>query len=283
MNSKLLFSILLISSASLRVHAQTYEQLVAQGTAAAHQDSLERAVSLYKQALKLSPKDYRNALLFTDLGRVQEALYWQHVREKKWADEAIESYTLALGLAPSSVPMLMARGLFYLRLGFWTKAAYDLSAVLDVNPLNHQARNYRAYCLAQNRDYAAAGADYAYILKRDAKNYDALLGLAILSQTEGNVNKGIEHMTDLISVYPDSAELYSVRSSMYAENKQPELALLDLDKAVQMAPRNTNFILARAYLRKQQGNRSLALKDFEQAIALGIPRASLLKDMKECR
>ena len=282
MNVRIL-SILLAVCISTAVRAQTYEQLVEQGTAAARNDSLEKAEPLYKQALRLAPKDYRNALLFTDLGRVQEALYWKNIHEKHWADDAIESYTLALGFAPASVPMLMARGLFYLRLGFWSKSAYDLSAVLDVNPLNLQARNYRAYCYSKNRDYAAAQADYTYILKRDARNYDALLGMAVMSQTAGNTEKGIEHMTALISVYPDSAELYSVRSAMYAENKQPELALLDLDKAVEMAPQNTNFILARAYLRKQQGNRTLALKDFERAVALGIPRASLVKDMKECR
>ena len=280
------------------VQAQSYEQLVERGLQAAQADSLAEAESLFQQALRLQPSDYRNALLYTDLGRVQEALYWQDTHNGRKADEALESYSLAIGLAPEAVPMLMARATFRLRLGIYDKAILDLTRVLTVNEQHLAALNYRAYCHGQLRSYGEARQDYERVLSLDEDNYEAQLGLAILEQQTGHLNAGIERMTQLIESslrlraesspldLPEesaSGELYSVRAGMYAENHQPELALLDLDTAVEREPANVNYILARAYLHQQQGNKRLALKDFEQAIALGIPPASLSEELKACK
>ena len=100
----------------LSTHAQTYEQWVERGIKAAEADSLTEAVTYFKKALKANPKDYRNALVFTNMGKVQETMYWQNTQEKQNASDAIESYTMALGFAPEAVPMLEARGKLYLRL-----------------------------------------------------------------------------------------------------------------------------------------------------------------------
>ena len=276
---------------------QTYEQLVECGLRAAQADSLAEAESLFYKALRLQPSDYRNALLYTDLGRVQEALYWQDTHNGRKADEALESYGLAIGLAPEAVPMLMARAAFYLRLGIYDKAILDFTRILTVNEQHLAALNYRAYCHGQLRSYGEARQDYDRVLSLDEDNYEAQLGLAILEQQTGHLNAGIERMTQLIEEQAQtlvesaeestsraaSGELYSVRAGMYAENQQPELALLDLDTAVQQEPENVNYILARAYLHQQQGNKRLALKDFEQAIALGIPPASLSEELKACK
>lgn len=262
---------------------EAYEQLVERGLAAAQADSLVLAEDLFKQALKLRPNDHRNALLYTDLGRVQEALYWQDTHNGRRADDALESYSLAIDRAPEAVPMLMARATFCLKLGQWSKAVRDFTRVLTVNEQHLPALNYRAYCYAQQQAYDLARQDYDRALAIDENNYEATLGLAILEQQTGHLNRGIERMTQLIEAGETAAETYSVRAGMYAENHQPELALLDLDIAVSQEPENVNYVLARAYLHQQQGNKRLALKDFEQAIALGIPPASLTDELKACR
>ena len=70
---------------------------------------------------------------------------------------------------------------------------------------------------------------------------------------------------------------------MEAENKQPELAIMDLDKAVELNPTNSNYVLARAYLHLEKGNKHLAKKDFETAISLGVPRSGLRDELKQCK
>ena len=70
------FLSLLISFACACASAfsQTYEQLFEQGVAAAQADSLQQAADLFQQALRQSPGDYRNSLVLTNLGQVQERL-----------------------------------------------------------------------------------------------------------------------------------------------------------------------------------------------------------------
>ena len=267
----------------LSAHAQSYEQCVERGIKAAEADSLTEAVNYFKKALKVNPKDYRNALVFTNMGKVQETMYWQNTQEKQNASDAIESYTMALSFAPEAVPMLEARGKLYLRLGNYGKALMDFTTILDVDPHHKEARNYRAFCYSQRHEYLEARTDYLRVLEEDATNYSAQLGLALLCQNTNKMTEALERITLMVEGHPDKAELYSVRAGMYAENKQPELAIMDLDKAVDLEPENQNYYLARAYLHKEQGNKRKALADFEAAIKNGVPRASLEEELKNLK
>ena len=267
----------------LSASAQTYEQWVERGIKAAEADSLAEAVTYFKKALKVNPKDYRNALVFTNMGKVQETMYWQNTQEKQNASDAIESYTMALSFAPEAVPMLEARGKLYLRLENYGKALMDFTTILDVDPHHKEARNYRAFCYSQRHEYLEARTDYLRVLEEDATNYSAQLGLALLCQNTNKMTEALERITLMVEGHPDKAELYSVRAGMYAENKQSELAIMDLDKAVELEPENQNYYLARAYLHKEQGNKRKALADFEAAIKNGVPRASLEEELKSLK
>jgi Flp pilus assembly protein TadD len=70
---------------------------------------------------------------------------------------------------------------------------------------------------------------------------------------------------------------------MEIENHQPELALLDIDKAIELEPDNGKFFLSRGYLYADMGKKKLAYLDFEKAISLGIPRYSLETELKKLK
>jgi len=280
--TRIILIFVFLCSASI-CHAQTYEQLIEHGLAAAAADSLEAAEACFKEALRKSPNDYRNSLVFTNLGRVQEARYWQNPADKKLADSALESYTVALSLTPEAVPMLEARGDFLLKLQLYERAVRDFSAALDFAPKNKDIRLHRAYSYFQIRLYGESRADYDKVLESDATNYAALLGLALICQQTDHKTEAIERMNHLVELYPDSTELYAVRADIYMESRQEDLALLDLNHAISLEADNPRYILARAYLHKQMGNKRLALSDFNRAIELGIPESSLRNDMKACR
>ena len=280
--TRIILIFVFLCSASV-CNAQTYEQLIERGLAAAAADSLEVAEDCFKEALRKSPNDYRNALVFTNLGRVQETRYWKNTADKKLADDALESYTVALSLTPEAVPMLEARGNFLLKLELYERAIRDFSAALDFAPKNKDIRLHRAYSYFQIRLYGESRADYEKVLESDATNYAALLGLALICQQTNHKTEAIERMNHLVELYPDSVEIYAVRADIYMESRQEDLALLDLDHAVSLDTSNPRYVLARAYLHKQMGNKRQALNDFNQAIELGIPAASLRNDMKACR
>ena len=96
-----LFATIIALLLSATAMAQTYEQLVENAEKCAKSDSLAKAEELYKEALKQNPYKGSNALVFSNLGKVQEA----QGKNK----EALESYTYAINMAPSSVPLRLSR------------------------------------------------------------------------------------------------------------------------------------------------------------------------------
>lgn len=255
--------------------AQTYEELVERGIQAAGQDSLTEAEHLFKQALKLNPNDIRNALLYANLAKVQQA---QGLHMK-----AIETYGLALNIAPLNVPILKARGDLYFQLGNYKKAAIDYGNILDVDARNVEALQGCAYIYQQQKNYLKAKECYERLLAIDPENYTTLFGVCILFQNAGKPQEALTRLSVLIDKYPHRAELYSVRAEIEAEEKHPELAIMDLDKALELEPDNRNMILTRAYIHKGMKNYRQAKHDFERAIQLGVPRSQLKQELKECQ
>jgi len=253
----------------------TYESSIEQALTAANEQRYDEAINLFRQALKISPDDIRNALTYANIAHVQEA--------KGDKMKALDSYDMALGIAPLNVPILKAQADLYMSLGNHNKAARNYTKILDVDPHNINALLNRAYIYQQRHDYEHAKNDYEQLLTFDPDNYAALLGVAILFQNANKPQEAISRLTTLIDQHPDKAELYTIRAEIEAEANQPELALIDLDKAITLEPTNTNLILTRAYLHLHEDHKHLAQKDFLRAIELGIPRGQLKEELKQCK
>jgi predicted Zn-dependent protease len=104
--------------------------------------------------------------------------------------------------------------------------------------------------------------------------------VAILFQECGKPGEAMSRLSVLADKYPDRAEIYSMRAEIEAEANQPELAIMDLDKAISLQPDNKNMILTRGFIHLKNNNKFLAKRDFERAIALGVPRGQLKKELK---
>lgn len=261
---------------SVGAYAQDdYEVYVGRALEAAKADSLEKAEQLFRKALVTSPADYRNSLVFTNLGKVQEL-------QGKNA-EAIESYSMAINFIPESVPVLMNRANLYLAMGIYDKAHSDYCRILDIAPDNTEALKYRAYVNMKEKRYDESLNDFNKVIAAEPESYSAILGKAVLYQNMNRIESAIEEMNRLIEIYPDTAEAYSVRADMEIENHQPELALLDIDKAIELEPDNGKFFLSRGYLYADMGKKKLAYLDFEKAISLGIPRYLLETELKKLK
>lgn len=93
--------LILLFSFPVALCAQTYQQLSEKAIEYIEMDSLHKAEELLLQALKLEPKNAKNAMLFSNLGLVQ--------RRMGEYDKALESYSFALNFAPLAVPILLDR------------------------------------------------------------------------------------------------------------------------------------------------------------------------------
>ena len=255
--------------------AQSYTEVVEQAMECTQKDSLRQAEALFRKALKMDPKNPRNALLFSNLGTVQKRM--------GKTDEAIESYSMALNITPYATAILLNRAALYMEQGLLDKAYLDYCNVIDLIPEEQEARLFRAYIYMQRRQYAEARIDYNVILNKDLKNKPARLGLVLLDEKEGRVTRALDALNLLISDYPQDASLLKMRANMEVDQQQWELALLDVEAAIQLENRDTESYLMKGNICLELGKKAEARTAFEQAIALGVPRTELQEKLKACK
>lgn len=268
-----ILSFLVISTGSLC--AQSYKEVVEKAMEYTQKDSLLQAEELFRKALKMDPKNPRNALLFSNLGTVQKRM--------GKIDEAIESYTLALNITPYATAILLNRAALYMEQDLLNKAYVDYCNVIDLIPENMEARLFRAYIYMQRRQYAEARIDYNVVLNKDLKNKPARLGLILLDEKEGHANRSLEALNLLISDYPQDASLLKMRANMEMNQKQWELALLDMEEAIRLDSRDAESYLMKGNICLEMDKKKEARTAFEQAVTLGVSRAEIQDKLNACK
>ena len=196
------------------LYAQTYQQLSERAIDCIEKDSLPQAEELLLRALKLEPKNAKNALLFSNLGLVQRRL--------GEFDKALESYSFALNFAPLAVPILLDRAAIYMEMGKTDRAYTDYCQVLDGDKQNKEALLMRAYIYVLRRDYPAARIDYNRLLELDPQSYSGRLGLATLEQKEGKFREALAILNKMIVEYPEDATLYIARADVERDMKHED-------------------------------------------------------------
>lgn len=281
---KLILSLLACGAMALPAFSQTYQELSERAVAATEQDSLTKAVEYIQQALKLEPANPHNALLFSNLGTIQ--------RRQRDYEQALESYTLALNIAPRAVPILLNRAALYLELGKDDLARIDYSLILDIEADNKEALLMRAYIYMQQRDYNFARADYERLLKLDPQSYNGRLGLATLEQKNGKYQEALAILNRMIGekgsdsdslAAPLYAVLYVARAGVEQDMKHVDLAMIDLEEALRLDPSQTEAYLMRGQIYLSQKKKDLAKRDFEKAVSLGIPQADVRELLQQCK
>lgn len=281
---KSIFTLLVWGAVAIPAFAQTYEELGERAVAATEQDSLTLAEEYIMKALKLEPANPHNALLFSNLGTIQ--------RRQHQYDKALESYTLALNIAPRTVPILMNRAALYLELGKDELARVDYSLVLDIETFNQEALLMRAYIYRQMRDYKSARSDYERLLKLNPQSYNGRLGLAMLEQKEGRYKEALSILNSMITDKADGATqitaplyavLYVARAGVEKDMQHIDMALIDLEEAIQLDPSQSEAYLMRGQIYLSQKRKELARRDFEKAVTLGVPQADVRDLLQQCK
>ena len=280
-----LFVVLISICFPVFIHAQTaYNEWCERAAAAIEADSLVPAQEYIRQALRQDPSNPQNALLFSNLGTIQRKLY-------KYND-ALESYNLALNIAPRNVPILLNRAALCMELGNYEQARIDYSLFLDLQPANREALLMRAYIYRQENDYRAARADYDSLLRYIPQDFEGRLGLAMLEQKEKKYDAALSLLTRMIDekiegtsllTSPQHALVYAARAGVKKDMGENESALIDLNEAIRL-----NSSLSEAYLVRGQiylllHNKESARNDFKQALSLGIPMQEIRIWMEQCK
>ena len=95
-------------------------------------------------------------------------------------------------------------------------------------------------------------------LEENINHADALYYRAISYRKVGDFKSSIVDFTAMLKKLPEEASIYSERGVSYFHNKQIDLALKDMDRAVEFEPNNPYRYSSRAFI--------LAYKDVDAAI-----------------
>ena len=238
-----------------------YAELIKKGMKALEADSLSKAETIFLQAIAVKPADKASAVLYQYVGQLR-------VRQERHK-EALEAFNYALQLAPTSQEVLMDRASLNIQIGRESHALNDLCDLLTMNQEHADALFFRAYIYAEQHLNAKARADYERLVILQPRNREARLGLALLCDKDRRPQEAMEHIDVLLRYWPDDATVYAVRGGMYQKRRNYELALRDMNRAIELEPENPDFYISRALLYKDFHKKALATADFRKAVDLG--------------
>lgn len=104
-------------------------------------------------------------------------------------------------------------------------------------------------------------------LEENINHADALYYRAISYRKVGDFKSSIVDFTAMLKKLPEEPSIYSERGVSYFHNKQIDLSLKDMDKAVELEPNNAYRYSSRAFIRAYR-DVDAAIADYKKAIEL---------------
>ena len=225
---------------------------------------LDSAEMVLKTVLKNDPDNPLNPFLLNNLGTIQ--------RRMGKRDEALLSYTAALGTYPKQPVFLEARASLFAEMGQAQNAIVDYSALLNENPNDEEALYQRGllYLQVKNTDFAES--DFRRMLDLNPNSLYARCGFASVAKFRGDYEDAEMIYNYLLEKEPENYDLYAGRAELYLLMKKPGKASADINRAIRLAGDNSQnpyLYIIRYRTKLLLHEKESALKDWERAIALG--------------
>jgi len=265
----------IMAVAVLPLRAQTYEELIDKASKYEAKDSLAAAIKVYEQIISKDPNNAHNSMAYANMGRAQ--------RDLGNTKGALFSYGKALDISPHSVTILMERATFYSDLNDYDHAIIDCNSIMNINKFDKDALNLRGYLYFKLKRYDEAKADYENILSGDVKDVGARIGLATVDEAQEKYHEALEIVNELIIERPGDPEMYYMRANLDKDLILYDYALMDIDKAIQVAVKPTvDMWVFRGDVQLHLKKKLDARQSYERAIKAGASRAALLDRIKKC-
>lgn len=229
------------------------------------QDSLPQAEEALRLALRLQPANPGNGLLLANMGSIQ--------RRQGKLTEAEQSYTIGLGFLPDNLTLLTNRASLYAEMEAYDKAIDDYTSVIRYEPENEDALYERALCRLMSQDTLGARLDLELIDTFNPTSAKSRLGMAYVYKAQRMFREASEIYDALIERNPRNARLLRERAEVYYLSGRMAAALDDVNRSIQMAPRDPYSYILRAQIRYAKQDKEFARRDLNQALELGLSRA----------
>lgn len=108
--------------------------------------------------------------------------------------------------------------------------------LLYMDPSDAETKNSLAMAYSRTGKLAEAAAELEGVLKKDAKNFNALDGMGVVLLKQKKAEEAVKHLEQALAVNDKDALLHAHLSVAYEQLKQPEKAAASLKKAQELAP-----------------------------------------------
>jgi tetratricopeptide (TPR) repeat protein len=102
----------------------------------------------------------------------------------------------------------------------------------------------------------------------DSPTAEALLGQASLAMARKEIDPSLEILDEVISAYPDFAEAWSRRATLFFMKGDYGKALADVDKALEIEPRHFGALAGKGLILQRQGKYGAAAEAYKAALAV---------------
>ena len=229
---------------------------------AVERNQLDSAEFYLKAVLKSNPAGQLNPFLLNNLGTIQRRLGKN--------DEALISYSAALGQYPKNTVFLENRASLFAEMGKAENAVLDYSVLLDVKPDDQEALYQRGLLYLQLKNSDRAEADFKRMLELNPDGLYPRIGFAALAKLRGDYPEAEKIYTYLLDKEPDNAGLYAGRAELYLLMEKPEKAASDATQAIRLSKTEDPYMyIIRYRANTMLRDKKFAQKDLEKARALG--------------
>lgn len=159
---------------------------------------------------------------------------------QNWRD-SLTMLGKAIEKHPYSTDLRLRKAAVNIELGQWDYAAEEYGRVLQIDSKNLAALHFRGYVNVQLRRYDLARQDYETFLSFMPKHFETQLALATVLQKMGQKERAFDELNRLVLQFPDSATAWAARASFEQEHNMREVALMDWEKAIALAPDNQDY------------------------------------------
>jgi len=255
--------------------AQTYEESIAKSYEYSDAGDWPASEESLKAAMRLEPAHPLNFSLLTNLGTIQ--------RRQGKTEEALQSYSAALGQMPNNKMILVNRAELYTEMGEFENAIFDYNTVLINAPTDVQGLYNRGLLYIKTGEYILAQSDFELIIENDKDAFWGRFGYAILEKARGNYVDSEVIFNYLVDTYPNNMRVYEERAELLFLTKRNIRAMSDLNKVFAAVEEpSAEMHMLRGRIKLAQNEKESAAIDFKKARELGYDEKTVERLLKEC-
>jgi non-specific serine/threonine protein kinase len=247
----------------------------------ARRENIDFAVEMFERAIELDPNF---ALAYTGIANICGVIYELHEKKELWIKKGKTACDRALQLNPELPEGLAARARIHYSLGEHELAIEYARKALARKPDCENAYNVlgRALASSDRLEEAAALAERAILTSGDDYNVyipyrSALQRLGRKEEVEKITEQFFRALQRQVELVPEDARARVLLSAFYAQHGKVENAIWELEKAIEIRPRDPNLLYNAACSYGVMNMKVMALKMLKRAVELGFANRDWLQ------